>query len=113
MNLAAVGALSPLNQRQKGANGFALNLKESVMPVPARFRDFADQCARMAQHAQSSDDQVVLQRMAQAWRDLAAEEERFEQLVREADDAFGGGDEDGGLAKRLARAAEFATRRTH
>jgi hypothetical protein len=83
------------------------------MPVPARFRDFSDHCARMAQHAQSSDDRVVLQRMAQAWRDLAAEEERFEQLVREADEAFGGGDEDGGLAKRLARAAEFATRRTH
>jgi hypothetical protein len=83
------------------------------MPVPARFRDFADQCARMAQHAQSSDDKVVLLRMAHAWRDLAAEEERFEQLVREADEAFGGGDEDGGLAKRLARAAEFATRRTH
>jgi hypothetical protein len=82
------------------------------MPVPANFREFADQCVRLAENARGSDDKIVLLRMAHAWRDLATEEERLEQLIREADEAFAG-DGEGGFAKRLALAAGFAARRAH
>jgi hypothetical protein len=82
------------------------------MPVPAHFREFADQCVRLAQDAKNSDEKVILLRMAHAWRDLATEEERLEQLIREADEAFGDSGEDG-FAKRLALAANFASRRSH
>ena len=82
------------------------------MPIPAHFREFAEQCVRLAQKTEHSDEKLILMRMAHAWRDLAAEEERLEQLVREADEAFGGEGE-AGIAKRLALAANFATRRSH
>jgi len=80
------------------------------MPGPAHFREFADHCVRLAQDAKNAGEQEILLRMAHAWRDLAAEEERLEQLIREADEALRDAGEDS-FSKRLALAANFAGRR--
>jgi hypothetical protein len=82
------------------------------MSGPAHFREFADQCVRLARDAKNSEEEAILLRMAHAWRDLAAEEERLEQLIREADEAFADSGEDG-FAKRLALGANFSSRRSH
>jgi hypothetical protein len=42
----------------------------------------------MADHAAVPDDRTTLLKMAQAWLDLAIEEEQITKVVREADLAF-------------------------
>jgi len=58
------------------------------MPDRADFSSLAAQCFQLADNAQAADDRTVLLNMAQAWLDLATEEERVTKLVREADVAF-------------------------
>lgn len=59
-----------------------------TMPEPAVFRKFAEVCARMATSVASTDDRASLHEMAETWRRLAEDAERFEQLLRDADQAF-------------------------
>jgi hypothetical protein len=58
------------------------------MSDPEQFQAFADTCTRMAQETAVSEHRPLLLNMAEAWRRLAEEAERFEQLVREVDAAF-------------------------
>jgi hypothetical protein len=53
-----------------------------------QFRVFAEACAQMAKEAPNADHRSRLLDMAQAWRRLAEEAERFEQLVRDVDETF-------------------------
>ena len=60
------------------------------MSSPGQFHLFAEACARMAKEATLADHRAQLIDMAEAWRRLAEEAERFEQLVRDVDAAFDG-----------------------
>ncbi len=53
-----------------------------------QFRVFAEACVQMARDAPTADHRSRLLDMAQAWRRLAEEAERFEQLVRDVDETF-------------------------
>jgi hypothetical protein len=55
---------------------------------PSEFRKFADTCDRMAITIANAEDRASLHDMADAWRRLAEDAERFEQLLRDADQAF-------------------------
>jgi hypothetical protein len=56
---------------------------------PNEFRKYADACARMAESLLvGPDDRASLHEMAKTWRRLAEDAERFEQLLRDADQAF-------------------------
>ena len=55
---------------------------------PQQFRLFAEVCVRMANESPAGDHRDRLMDMAEAWRRLAEEAERFEQLVRDVDRAF-------------------------
>jgi hypothetical protein len=59
-----------------------------VMTGLQQFRMFAEACAQMAKEAPNADHRSRLLDMAQAWRRLAEEAERFEQLVRDVDETF-------------------------
>src|SRR5271165_1363464 len=63
-------------------------LQETLMSDPAEFLSLAHQCFQFADHAESPEQRTSLLTMAQAWLDLAAEEEYITKLVREADMAF-------------------------
>jgi hypothetical protein len=52
------------------------------------FFSLAAQCFQMADHAAAPDDRTTLLKMAQAWLDLAIEEQQITKVVREADVAF-------------------------
>jgi hypothetical protein len=58
------------------------------MTGPQQFRVFAEACVQMAKESGPSGHRSRLMDMAEAWRRLAEEAERFEQLVREVDQAF-------------------------
>jgi hypothetical protein len=58
------------------------------MSDPADFLSLAAQCFQMADHAKVPEDRTTLLNMAQAWLDLAIEEEQITKVVREADVAF-------------------------
>jgi hypothetical protein len=58
------------------------------MSDPDQFQAFADTCKRMAQETTVPEHRPLLLNMAEVWRRLAEEAERFEQLVREVDAAF-------------------------
>ena len=58
------------------------------MPSPHQFRVFAEACKQMATESPAEDHRGRLMDMAEAWRRLAEEAERFEQLVHEIDSAF-------------------------
>jgi hypothetical protein len=58
------------------------------MSGPQEFRKYADECTQMAEDAPGVDYRSRLMDMAEAWRRLAEEAERFEQLIREMDQAF-------------------------
>lgn len=58
-----------------------------LMSGPVEFRKFADVCTQMSKEV-PVDRRSRLTEMADAWRRLADEAERFEQLVREMDQAF-------------------------
>jgi hypothetical protein len=58
------------------------------MSGAADFLSLAAQCFAMADHAAVPDDRTTLLKMAQAWLDLAIEEEQITKVVREADLAF-------------------------
>jgi hypothetical protein len=60
------------------------------MSSPGQFHLFAETCVRMAKDATLADNRAQLMDMAAAWRRLAEEAERFEQLVRDVDAAFDG-----------------------
>lgn len=60
----------------------------SAASGPQEFRQFAEDCLQIAEHLPESDQRARLTTMAQAWRRLADEAERFEQLIREMDQAF-------------------------
>jgi hypothetical protein len=53
-----------------------------------QFRVFAEACVQMARDAPNADHRSRLLDMAEAWRRLAEEAERFEQLVRDVDETF-------------------------
>ena len=53
-----------------------------------QFRVFAEACVQMAKDAPNADHRSRLLDMAEAWRRLAEEAERFEQLVRDVDQTF-------------------------
>jgi hypothetical protein len=55
---------------------------------PNDFRKYAEACARLATSVASADDRASLHEMAETWRRLAEDAERFEQLLRDADQAF-------------------------
>jgi hypothetical protein len=58
------------------------------MSGPDQFRRFADACLQMAEDAGVPDHRSRLIDMAATWRRLAEEAERFDQLVRDVDQAF-------------------------
>jgi hypothetical protein len=58
------------------------------MATPQQFRNFADICMRMAAEPGAAQHRAQLIEMAEAWRGLAEEAERFEQLILEMDQAF-------------------------
>jgi len=58
------------------------------MSDAAEFLSHAAQCFQLADKAESAEQRMSLLKMAQVWRDLADEEKRITQLVREADTAF-------------------------
>lgn len=60
----------------------------SLASGPQEFRRFADDCLQIAECVPESEPRARLAAMAQAWRRLAEEAERFEQLIREMDQAF-------------------------
>jgi hypothetical protein len=57
------------------------------MSDPTQFGRFAALCMEMAQDA-SPDRRAKLIHMADAWRRLAEDAERFDRLVQELDQAF-------------------------
>lgn len=60
----------------------------SAASGPQEFRQFAEDCLQIAERLPESDQRARLATMAQAWRRLADEAERFDQLIREMDQAF-------------------------
>ena len=81
------------------------------MALHVRFREFSEQCVSLADEVTTEVQKDTLLEMARAWRELAAEEERIEKLIQEADEAFGNDRE--GFDARLKHGAEFASRRSH
>jgi hypothetical protein len=81
------------------------------MGLHARFREFSERCVSLADAVTTEGQKDALLEMARAWQDLAAEEERIEKLIQEADEAFGS-DPDG-FGVRLKHGADFASRRSH
>jgi hypothetical protein len=53
-----------------------------------QFRVFSEACVRMATEAPNVSHRSRLLDMAEAWRRLAGEAERFEQLMRDVDQTF-------------------------
>jgi hypothetical protein len=58
------------------------------MANPQQFRIFADLCERMAKDAALFEHREQFMEMRETWQRLADEAERFEQLVRDLDQAF-------------------------
>ena len=58
------------------------------MADPAEFLSLAAQCFQLADHVEGPEQRRSLLTMAQAWLDLAVEEEQITKLVREADSGF-------------------------
>jgi hypothetical protein len=59
-----------------------------AMAPPEQFRKFAELCVRLAKEPGDATNRAQLLEMAEAWRGLAAEAERLEQLILEVDQAF-------------------------
>ena len=74
----------------------------------AKFREFIHDCNKLAEMSRTEDERKALLRMASAWRELALEEERMEQLIQEVDQAFGEEPDARGYRARLSRGAGFA-----
>jgi hypothetical protein len=91
--------------------GLCLWCAEVSMAMHVRFREFSEQCVSLAGEARTEGQKDTLLQMARAWRELAAEEERIEKLIQEADEAFGNDPE--GFGARLKHGADFASRRSH
>ena len=53
-----------------------------------QFRIFSEACAQMAKESPNAGHRSRLLDMAEAWRQLAEEAERFDQLVRDVDQTF-------------------------
>lgn len=66
------------------------------------FLRYADECILLAQDGDVARHRDALQTMAQAWRRLAAEEERIADLIREVDNLFAAPDQAANLALRRA-----------
>jgi hypothetical protein len=60
-------------------------------PIGAKYADYADNCVRLAEVAQSPKEKALLLHMAQSWRRLAEQAERIAALVDEAKSKRGGG----------------------
>jgi hypothetical protein len=58
------------------------------MPNRQDFLRFAEQCSRMVEDDDVADRRETLENMARAWRQLAAEEERIDDLVQAVDQLF-------------------------
>jgi hypothetical protein len=58
------------------------------MSEPSEFLSLAAQCFQLADNTSSQQDRTTLLSMAQAWLNLAVEEEQITKVVREADVAF-------------------------
>jgi uncharacterized protein (DUF1697 family) len=46
------------------------------MEASAQYREFAEKCDRLVEETKEPRHKLMLQEMAQAWRNLASEEER-------------------------------------
>ncbi len=77
------------------------------MSNQTRYREFAEACDRLA-HKLPDEDGRLLEPMALAWRALAREEERLDELVEDAERVFATP-----LAQRLATGSWLAARRSH
>jgi hypothetical protein len=58
------------------------------MSEPSEFLSLAAQCFQLADKTATPQDRTTLLSMAQAWHELAVEEEQITKIVREADVAF-------------------------
>lgn len=58
------------------------------MSKQQEFLQFADQCERMADPGDIASRFDALAAMARAWRQLAADEERLDNLIRDVDAFF-------------------------
>jgi hypothetical protein len=45
------------------------------METSAQYREFAEECGRLAKQAKTDDHRKILEEMAEAWRTVAAEAE--------------------------------------
>jgi hypothetical protein len=55
---------------------------------PQEFRQYAEQCRQLAKDGDVAAHRDTLHKMAETWCQLAVEEERIADLVREADSLF-------------------------
>jgi hypothetical protein len=55
---------------------------------PQEFRRYAEQCKRLVEDGDVAAHRDALHSMAHAWLQLAAEEERISDFVREVDNLF-------------------------
>jgi hypothetical protein len=58
------------------------------MSDAAEFLSHAAQCFQLADKAENAEQRMSLLKMAQAWHELAVEEDQITKLVHEADTAF-------------------------
>lgn len=58
------------------------------MSNPQEFRRYAEQCKQLAEEGDVAAHRDALHSMAHAWLQLAVEEERIADLVREVDNLF-------------------------
>ncbi len=79
------------------------------------FLRYADECILLAEDGDVARHRAALQTMAQAWRRLAAEEERIADLIREVDNLFSAPDKTADLASRHSsdRGASKSALRSH
>lgn len=77
------------------------------------FLRYADECILLAKDGDVARHRATLETMARTWRQLAAEEERIADLIREVDHLFSAPDHAANLALRRgtdARAGKSAFR---
>jgi hypothetical protein len=78
------------------------NYRRKRVSTQEEFLSFAETCRRLAAGGDVAAHRTALERMAQAWLNLAAEEERIALLVREVDDLFATPDSMDRLMRRAA-----------
>ena len=77
------------------------------------FLHYAEECRQLVEDGDVAAHRTSLETMARTWRQLAAEEERIADLVREVDHLFAAPGEAVELALRRAGEANKRTLRQH